>query len=411
MRILVAPDRFATTLTPAQAAEAMATGWSAGAPHDAVVRLPLSDGGPGFLEAVRAARGGELVPVTVEGPSGRPAPAPVLVVDGPGGRTAYLEAAVVLGAFLLPADAGAPGSDAAASGGGHRRRADVTTTSSLGLGRLLEAALDQGARRVVVAVGGAVTHDGGAGLLAGLGLDSPALRGGGAGLSALGAADLAGLADLRRRLATVDLVAAVDTDLQLLGLHGASAALGSSRVVSQEQAQELEGALSGFARLVGDVVAADDVRRDLLAPAGDGREQTRRLAQLPGSGAGGGLGFTLAALGARLRAGSRVAADEVGLQEAVEAADLVVTGSHELDGHALHDGVVATVAAAALPHAVPVVAVAGQVHVGRREWGAAGLAGVYAVAERPGETPPTGPADAAAALQARLVRVARTWSR
>jgi glycerate kinase len=295
--------------------------------------------------------------------------------------------------------------------GGHRGRPDVATTSSLGLGRLLQAALDQGARRVVVAVGGAVTHDGGAGLLAGLGLPSPALLGGGAGLSALGAGDLEGLADLRRRLGAVDLVAAVDTDQQLLGLHGASAALGSARVVTQEQAQELEGALSGFARLVGDVVAADDVRRDLLAPAGDGREQTRRLAQLPGSGAGGGLGFALAALGARVRPGSRVAADEVRLQEAVEVADLVVTGSQELDGHALHDGVVATVAAAALPHAVPVVAVAGRVHVGRREWGAAGLAGVYAVAERPGETPPVRPAEAAAALQDRLVRVARTWSR
>lgn len=395
MRILVAPDRFDVALTPVQAADAMVAGWADGAPHDHVVALPLSDGGAGFLEAVRAARGGDLVPVTVEGPTGRPAPAPVLVVDGPHARTAYVEAASVLGSFLLPAG------DAA----------DATTTSSFGLGRLLRAALDEGARRVVVAVGGAATHDGGAGLLAGLGLPSAGLRRGGAALRDLTADDVDGLADLRRRLAAVDLVVAVDTDLQLLGLHGASAGLGSTRVVSQEQAQALEGALSGFARLVGDVVAADAVRRDLLAPAGDGREHTRRLAQLPGAGAGGGLGFALAALGARLRPGAHVAADEVGLADAVADAELVLTGTQELDGHALHDGVVTTVASAALVHAVPVVAVAGQVHVGRREWGAAGLAGVYALAERPGEVPPAQADAAAAALRARVARVARTWSR
>jgi glycerate kinase len=395
VRILVAPDRFDDTLTPVQAADAMTAGWADGAPHDDVRALPLSDGGPGFLEAVRAARGGDLVPVTVEGPTGRPAPAPVLVVEGAQGSTAYVEAALVLGAFLVPTG----------------EAADRTTATSYGLGRLLGVALDQGVRRVVVAVGGVATHDGGAGLLAGLGLPGGALRRGGAALSALTADDVAGLADLRRRLRTVDLVVAVDTDLHLLGLHGASAGLGSAKVVPQEQAQALEGALSGFARLVGDVVAADDLRRDLLAPSADGREQTRRLTQLPGAGAGGGLGFTLAALGARLRPGAQVTADEVGLAAAVAGADLVLTGTHELDGHALHDGVVTTVAGAALAHAVPTVAVAGQVHVGRREWGAAGLAGVYALAERPGEVPPAHVDAAAAALRARVSRVARTWSR
>lgn len=409
MRILVAPDRFATALTSLEAAEAMATGWAAGAPHDELARLPLSDGGAGFLESVRAARGGDLLPVTVAGPAGEPAPAPVLVVDGPAGPTAYVEAALVLGPFLL--GGARPTGAAAGTGPAPHTRADVVATSSVGLGGLLRAALDQGARRVVVAVGGAATHDGGAGLLAGLGLPSTALRRGGAALSGLTRDDLDGLAELRRRLASVDLVAAVDTDLQLLGLHGASAALGSRRVVTQDQAQELERGLSGFARLVGDVVAGDDLRRDLLAPAADGREHTRRLVQLPGAGAGGGLGFALAALGARLRPGAQVVADEVGLQEAVARADLVLTGSAELDGHALHDGVVATVAAAALGRAVPVVGVAGQVHVGRREWGAAGLAGVYAVAERPGELPPAVPAAASAALRDRVIRVARTWSR
>lgn len=393
VHILVAPDRFGPGLTALQTADAMAAGWRVGAPHDAVVRLPLSDGGPGFGEAVRAACGGALVPVTVAGPSGAATPVPVTVVEGPAGPTAYLEAALAVGPHLLPATGGA----------------DPALTSSSGVGQALRAVLEHGIRRVVVAVGGAASHDAGAGVLAGLGLASAALGRGGAGLSGLTRADLDGLEQLRRELAGVDLVGAVDTDLQLLGLHGASAGLAGT--VGSDRSQELERALSAFAHLVGEVVAGDAVRRDLLAPTGDGREHTRRLAQLPGAGAGGGLGFVLAALGGRLRPGAQVAADAVGLDRHVDAADLVLTGGGELAGPALHDGVVATVAAQALRRAVPAIAVAGQVHVGRREWGAAGLSGVYAVAERPGQVPPTAGDAAAAALQDRVARVARTWSR
>lgn len=394
VRILVAPDRFAG-LTSVQAADVMAAGWATGAPHDVLTRLPLSDGGPGFLEVVRAACDGELVPVTVEGPAQVATPVPVLLVEDTAGVTAYVEAALVLGPHLLaPADAPDPGA-----------------TGSAALGRLLRVVRDRGARRVVVAVGGAATHDAGAGLLAGLGLPSGALERGGSSLADLSRGDLEGLAELRREWAEVDLVAAVDSDVQLLGLHGASAGLSSARTVTAERAQALEGALSAFAHLVGDVVAQDTVRRDLLLPRGDGREHTRRLTQLPGAGAGGGLGFALAVLGGRLRAGAQVTAEVVGLARRVADADLVLTGEQELDGHSLHDGVVAVVAAEALRTAVPVVAVAGQVHAGRREWGAAGLAGVYAVHERPGSAPRGHDGDLAAALGDRVARVARTWSR
>ncbi|WP_225754619.1 glycerate kinase [Actinotalea sp. Marseille-Q4924] len=393
MRILVAPDRFADALSAAQAAEVMAAGWAAAAPDDALVRLPLSDGGPGFTEAVRAVRGGEVLPVTVAGPDGADVPVPVLVHDDADGPTAYLEAALVLGPHLL---AGVE---------------DPSVTSSYGLGQALRAVLDHGIRRVVVAVGGVATHDGGAGVLAGLGLAAPALRRGGAALSGLSAADLDGLAELRRELASVHLVGAVDSDVQLLGLHGTSAALASARRVKQDEGQDLERALSALAHLVGEVVAGDAFRRDLLVPAGDGREHTRRLAQLPGAGAGGGLGFVVAALGGVLRPGAHVGAETAGLHGRLDDADLVLTGERALDGHSLHDGVVATVAAAALRRAVPVVAVAGEVHVGRREWGAAGVSGVYAVAERPGEVLSRDGGEVARALRARVERVARTWSR
>ncbi|WP_182111348.1 glycerate kinase [Actinotalea sp. JY-7876] len=392
MRILLAPDCFTGTLTARAAADAMATGWGRGAPHDEVVRLPLADGGPGFLETVRAALGGELVPVTVPGPLGEDTPAPVLVVAGDDGPVAYLESAQAVGLHLVPAD-----------------RRDPTVTSSFGLGRLLAAALDLGARRVVVGLGGSATNDAGAGLLAGLGVSGAVLRGGGGGLGATTAADLAGLADLRRRTASVDLVAATDVDVPLLGLHGASAGFAGQKGATPEQAQDLERALGHFADLVGAELARDGVRRDLLAsPASRGAG--RALAQLPGAGAAGGLGFALAVLGARVTSGAQVVADAVGLSDAVAAADLVVTGEGALDWQSLHGKVVQAVADAGLAHGVPVVAVAGQVLIGRREWGAAGLAGAYAVAERP-EQVPAALADPAGTLAARTERVARTWSR
>uniref|UniRef100_UPI0020283653 glycerate kinase n=1 Tax=Actinotalea sp. C106 TaxID=2908644 RepID=UPI0020283653 len=162
MRILVAPDCFTGTLTAPQAAEAMAEGWRRGAPHDEVVLLPLADGGPGFLEAVRRGLGGELVPTTVPGPLGEPAPAAVLLVEGERGRTAYVESAHAIGLHLVPAG-----------------RRDPGRSSSYGLGLLLRAALDLDVSRVVVGLGGSATNDGGAGLLAGLGLGAAVLRGGG----------------------------------------------------------------------------------------------------------------------------------------------------------------------------------------------------------------------------------------
>jgi glycerate 2-kinase len=393
VRILVAPDCFTGSLTAPQAAEAIASGWSAGAPHDSVRQLPLADGGPGFLEVVRSGLGGDLLSATVEGPRGAPAPGLVLLCHGDGGPTAYLESAQATGLHLLALP-----------------DRDPTRTTSRGLGTLVRAALDAGARRIVVGLGGSATNDAGAGVLAGLGMAASALGEGGGGLDGLRREDLEPLVELRRELAGVDLVGAVDVDVPLLGLHGASAGFAAQKGATPEQAQELERSLGHFARLVGEVVAGDDHRRDLLSPDRGGKDVSRRLAQLPGAGAAGGVGFALAALGGRLVPGAAVVADAVGLPERLAEADLVVTGEGALDWQSLHGKVVHAVAMEALKHAVPAVAVAGQVLIGRREWSAAGLAAAYAVAEHP-EDVEAALADPSGTLAARTARVARTWSR
>lgn len=389
----MAPDCFGSSLTSPQATATIVEAWRAAAPHDEVAGCALSDGGPGFLETLRASLGGELVAVTVTGPLGEPAPAAVLVVDDERGRTAYVESAHAVGLALVP---------------GERR--DPTRTTTRGLGQLLDAARGTGAARVVVGLGGSATNDAGAGLLVGLGHEDArgVLGHGGGGLHAVRPEDLRALRDLRAAWRGVDLVVATDVDVPLLGLQGASAGFAPQKGATPEQAQGLERALATFSRAAVDALG-DDLRPDLLAARAGAGAAARRLTNAPGAGAAGGLGFGLALLGGRLVPGAALVADVVGLDSRIAASDLVVTGEGRFDWQSLHGKVAALVAQRALPHAVPTVVVAGQVEVGRREWAAAGLAGAYAVAERD-DLVAAALADPAGTLAARVARVARTWS-
>jgi glycerate kinase len=387
VRVLLAPDSFGTSLTAAQAAAAQAEGWRRAAPDDDLDLLPLADGGPGFVETLHAALGGQLVPVTVGSPIGEPVPAALL--HAPDG-TVYVESAHAVGLQLVPAD-----------------RRDPTRTTSRGVGELLAHALDAAPRRVVVGLGGSATNDAGAGMLAGLGLRSPRLGAGGGALGASTADDLAGLRELRARWRGVELLVATDVDVPLLGLTGASAGFAPQKGATPQQAQELERALDAFARAA---VAAlgDDLRPDLLA--GPARPAAQRLTTTPGAGAAGGLGFGLTLLGARLLPGASLVADLVGLDGRIGVADVVVTGEGRFDWQSLHGKVASEVARRALEHGVPTVVLAGQVLVGRRELSAAGITAAYAVADAPHDVD-AALADPAGTLRARAERVARTWSR
>lgn len=101
LRVLVAPDKFAGTLSAVEVAEAIADGWRRHAPADVLSSVPMSDGGPGFLEVIHAARGGSLEALTVTGPLGEPTPAALLVCDD---GTAYVESAQACGLHLVPPD-------------------------------------------------------------------------------------------------------------------------------------------------------------------------------------------------------------------------------------------------------------------------------------------------------------------
>lgn len=385
MHVIIAPDCFTGTLTATQAAEAMAVGWRRRSPDDLLTLVPLSDGGPGFLDVLTTSVPGDSSVVTVDGPRGGSVPAALHITTDEGGRrTAWVESAQAIGLHLLDAPQRDPG-----------------VTTSWGLGELLEAALEQDVQRIVVGLGGSGTNDAGAGMLAALGAGPrDVLGGGGAGLIATREGDLAGLAATRERFAGVELVAATDVASPLLGLQGASAVFSEQKGATPEQSQLLEAALGHF---------VDQVRR-VLPPGTDllsGRE--RRLDRESGAGAAGGVGYALMILGARRVSGVETVLAAVGLEQLVAAADLVITGEGRLDWQSLQGKVVAGVAQLAATHATPAVALAGQVLIGRREAMALGLSGSYAVAEREADVA-AAMADPVGTLEARAARVATTWS-
>jgi glycerate 2-kinase len=357
VRVLVAPDKFAGTLTAVEAAEAIAAGWRRHAPGDHLELAPMSDGGPGFVDVLHAARGGELLAVTVRGPHGGEVPAVVLVT----GSTAYVESAQACGLHLT---------------GGR----DPEGASSYGVGQLVAAAVESGAETVVVGLGGSGTNDGGAGLLAALGAraDVP--------LDA-GVAPLAGATRVEvPRLDGVRLVAASDVDSPLTGLFGATKTFGPQKGLPEERLPVVDGWLETFA-------AALD----------------RRLALEPGAGAAGGLGYALLALGATREPGIALVARTLGLAEKAGKADLVVTGEGAFDFSSRAGKVPHGVAEVAQEALRPCVVLAGRVDVGAREMRALGVESAYALLDLVGEERAF--AEPAAALAELAQRVARTWSR
>ncbi|WP_207919729.1 glycerate kinase [Micromonospora sp. KC207] len=378
MRVLLCPDKFAGTLPAQEVAAAVAEGWREVAEGDDLLIRPLADGGPGFVAVLAEALGGRRVPVPTADPLGRPTSGEILLTDD---GTAYLESAQACGLHLLAA-----------------AERDPLATTSYGLGALVTAAVENGARTVVIGLGGSGTNDGGAGLLTALGV-TPLDEAGRA--LPYGGAALAGIAGLdgAPRLRGATLVAATDVDNPLLGLHGASNVYGPQKGATRSDVLLLDAALERFAGVL---------ERDLPGcPPG--------LGALPGGGAAGGLGAAILALGGRCCSGIGLVTEAIGLPAALDAADLVITGEGSFDHQSLSGKVVAGVAGAARDRGVPCVVLAGQVSTGRREAASAGVTDAYSLVEHFGGEEHGGldaalsrPAEGLRQLGARL---ARQWSR
>ena len=373
MKIVIAPDSFKDSLSAQGVADAIALGLAEVWPDAQLIKCPMADGGEGTVESVLAACDGELRRNTVRGPLG----APVNAAWGwlPHSHTAIIEMAEASGLQLVPV--------------GQR---DACVSSTFGTGELIRAALDAGAQRVILAIGGSATNDGGAGAVQALGVklfdaQGQTLAPGGLALGQLARIDLS---DIDPRLADVRFDIAADVDNPLCGPHGASAIFGPQKGASPQQVDLLDRALGHF---------ADHCAKALNK---DVRDE-------PGCGAAGGLGFAAKAfLGAQFKAGVEVVGELVGLADAVKGADLVITGEGRFDAQTLRGKTPFGVARIARQHGVPVIVIAGTLGEGYQALYEHGIDAAFALASGP-ITLEQACAEAPRLLRERASDIARVW--
>jgi glycerate kinase len=356
LTVLVAPDSFGGALDSVGVAAAIGAGWSDARPTDTVVRKPMADGGEGTLAAVADALGDEAEVREVETTDalGRPVTATWLLLDE--GRSAFVEMAAASGLARLDPSERTPD--------GARR------ASTRGTGDLVRAALDAGVERITIGLGGSATTDGGSGMLGALGarcLDRSGneLPDGGGALASLDRIDPSGLDP---RLAEVRLEVASDVTNPLCGMRGAAATYGPQKGADPAAVEELDAALATYGNAI--------------------EKATGRLvADLPGAGAAGGttaglLGFTRAVV----RPGVEVVAELVGLADALDTADLVITGEGRADEQTLQGKTAIGVATLARPRNTPVVLLCGGLGPGAAALDAAmALTVVQPIVDRPAE--------------------------
>jgi glycerate kinase len=373
MKIVIAPDSFKDSLSAQGVADAIAVGLAQVWPDAQLVKCPMADGGEGTVESILAACEGELRRTQVRGPLG-------ITVDAAWGwlpqtHTAIIEMAEASGLQLVP-----PG------------QRDACISSTFGTGELIRAALDAGAQRVILAIGGSATNDGGAGAMQALGVklldvQGQALAPGGLALAQLACIDLSAIDP---RLADVRFDIAADVNNPLCGPHGASAIFGPQKGASPEQVLQLDAALGHFAELCAQALGKD-------------------VQHEPGSGAAGGLGFAAKAfLEAQFKAGVEVVAELVGLAVAVKGADLVITGEGRFDAQTLRGKTPFGVARIAREQGVPVIVIAGTLGEGYQDLYEHGIDAAFALASGP-MTLEQACAEAPRLLRERASDIARVW--
>jgi len=324
LKIVIAPDSFKESLTALEVANAIEWGFKRVFPDASYVKVPLADGGEGTVQAMVDACGGDIIKLAVSGPLGVEVEAFYgLLGDG---KTAVIEMAAASGLHLVPIE-----------------KRNPLLTSSFGTGELILDALNKGARKIILGLGGRATNDGGAGMMTALGArfltDAGQLIGdGGQGLAAIAHIDIS---QLDTRLADTRFDVASDVDNPLCGSKGASAIFGPQKGATHEMVKQLDSNLDHYAKQL-KVLIGKDVR------------------DIEGAGAAGGMGAAvLAFLSARLRPGIEIVMETVGLAEKVAGANLVITGEGRIDSQTIHGKTPVGVARVAKAAGCRVIGIAG----------------------------------------------------
>lgn len=321
MKIVIAPDSFKGSLSSTRFAALVEAAALERFPAASVVKIPIADGGEGTLDALLMAVGGEKRRARVAGPDGKPLWAE------------YARLSDGSFAIELAQCAALP----------QMRPLNPMRATTLGVGQLMRAALDDGARKLLIGIGGSATNDGGMGLLSGLGMRF--LDGGGRELypcgASLGQVARMDASGLDARLQAVEITVLCDVRNPLLGEAGASRVYGPQKGADAAMVEELEAGMAHYAGVLG-----------------------REKVDFPGAGAAGGVGAALGGvLGARMRPGIEAVLEMAGFQEHLADCSLVITGEGRIDGQSVLFGKAAS-GVAAQAGRVPVVALVGGVGPG-----------------------------------------------
>ncbi len=346
-RIVIAPDSFKESCSAHEVAAAIAAGVQQAIPTADCIRIPIADGGEGTIDAILEATPGQRQQARVTRADGTLAEAHwALLANG----AAVIELASAAGLEQIPV-----------------AQRDPLRATTYGVGELVRAALDAGARRIILCLGGSATNDAGAGMLQALGLrllnaEGKEIGRGGAALAELASIDST---TFDSRVFEVEFEVAADVTNPLCGPQGASAVFGPQKGASLAAVQQLDVALQRFAEICQQTLGQD-------------------FSHHPGAGAAGGTGFAaLAFLGAQMRPGFELVAELTQLERHIRHADLVFAAEGRFDGQTSAGKAPAGVIRMAHQAGVPVVALCGALGEGYESMYAHGLTAAFSISAGP----------------------------
>ena len=329
MRILVAPNAFKESLTAIQAATAISKGIQKILPRAIITELPIADGGDGTLEAVVSGTNGKILRARVLDPLGEKITAEYGLTGN--GKTAIIEMSRASGLVLVPS-----------------KRRNPMLLTSYGTGQLLNAALKQDVKNIILGIGGSATVDGGIGALEALGfqfldISNKPVKRGGKGLQSVVRIETNHVTPLLKK---VRILVACDVDNPLVGPKGAAAVFGPQKGATPVMVKQLDQALLNFGRIIQETTGLD-------------------ISGIPGAGAAGGIaGGFMGLTNAKLSPGSDLVFDILKVQKKVERADYIITGEGQIDFQTPFGKGPGMLAKLAKDRGIPVVGIAGSIAKG-----------------------------------------------
>ena len=347
MKILIAPDKFKGSLSAFEVADNIEKGILKVFPKAIVVKVPMADGGEGTVESLVDATGGKIIKTNVKDPLFRDIESFYGILGD--GKTAVIEMAAASGLYLLK---------------DYERNPMITTT--YGTGQLIKDALDRGCRRFIIAIGGSATNDGGAGMATVLGVkfydkDGIEIGLGGGELSKIYSIDTS---NLDERLKECEFIVACDVANPLIGENGASRVYGPQKGATKEMVEVLDKNLEHYGKLLE-------------------KYFNKKIIDVPGSGAAGGLGAGLMAfLNAQLKNGIEIIIETLKLEEKIKEADIVISGEGKIDFQTAFGKTISGIAKLCKKHNKPLIVIAGMVEDIENLY-EIGVSSIFSMVEKP----------------------------